>query len=671
MDDELREFAGVDVSEVEKRDGVLRVVERWERTLMGLRSSPYVCTQAFGWSEECIRGDRLDANSPLFWDKVQLNLPGDEHYDPKKPWVYRINSETNEMASFFGTYIDDIRTGGSNEKACHATTRRVASWINYLGQQDAPRKRRFPSQTPGAWAGAICVSNEGEGLFVSCSQEKWEKGKAIVEKWHKAVVKEGSSRLNRKELERGVGFLVHLSRSFPCIMPYLKGIYLTMESWRVGRDEDGWKLSTKGWIEALAGEFEDGMKDMSLNEGKAFYKERKQGPVKEEVKVVPRLKGDLIALQDLFSSVTPPRRLVRGKAISEFIYGFGDASGAGFGASWEDRGKVQYRFGTWGKDMDNSSSNFRELKNLVDTLEEMNEKGKLRGIEVFLFTDNTTAENAFFKGTSSNEKLFNLVLDIRRLEMNGGCKVHFCHVAGTRMIDQGSDGLSRGNLSEGVMKGTSMSSFIPLNKTAFERSGSLEAWLRGWTDESVTRLEPEDWFERGHDLLRTGTTNCDGRWIPEYEAGSFIWSPAPAAAETALEELRKARHKRQDSTHVFIVPRLMEPHWRRHLYRSADVVLTLPAGHPAWPSEMHEPLIIALFYPFLSYRPWQVRKAPVIVALAEQLQRVWKTDGGSEGPVLRQLWDGPRRLANMSEVLAWKVLCSKQGFSFSDCKSGK
>ena len=58
------------------------------------------------------------------------------------------------MACFFGTYIDDIRTGGPTEAACKATSRRVASRINYLGQQDAARKRGQPDQQPRAWAGA-------------------------------------------------------------------------------------------------------------------------------------------------------------------------------------------------------------------------------------------------------------------------------------------------------------------------------------------------------------------------------------------------------------------------------------------------------------------------------------------------------------------------------------
>ena len=53
--------------------------------------------------------------------------------------------------------------------------------------------------------------------------------------------------------------------------------------------------------------------------------------------------------------------------------------------------------------------------------------------------------------------------------MNETCKIYLSHVSGKRMIAQGSaDGLSRGNLAEGVMRGADMKGFIHINQTAFE-----------------------------------------------------------------------------------------------------------------------------------------------------------------------------------------------------------
>ena len=39
----------------------------------------------------------------------------------------------------------------------------------------------------------------------------------------------------------------------------------------------------------------------------------------------------------------------------------------------------------------------------------------------------------------------------------------------------------------------------------------------------------------------------------------------------------------------------MQLYWRKQLYKAADVVITLPPGHPAWPLEMFEPLSLLSF----------------------------------------------------------------------------
>jgi hypothetical protein len=92
-----------------------------------------------------------------------------------------------------------------------------------------------------------------------------------------------------------------------------------------------------------------------------------------------------------------------------------------------------------------------------------------------LRTTASTAEAAFFKGTSSRILLFDLVLRLRKLEVAHRCMLHLVHVAGTsRMIGQRSDGLLRGNFIEGVMMGQTMTSYIPLSRTQRHRVG----WFR-------------------------------------------------------------------------------------------------------------------------------------------------------------------------------------------------
>jgi hypothetical protein len=388
-----------------------------------------------------------------------------------------------------------------------------------------------------------------------------------------------------------------------------------------------------------------------------------------KVRLVARMRRDVEVLSAMFGASVPTRRLVRGKQVARVLYGFGDASGSGFGASWtepvdsrnedtEER-RIRYRFGRWGSDVEGASSNYRELKNLVDVLEEMGEKGELQGIEVFLFTDNSTAEAAFARGSSSSKSLFLLVKRIKLLEMTKRTRVHVIHVSGKRMIVQGTDGLSRGMLSEGVMGGDDMTSFVPLHKTALERSEGLLAWLKSHCDapgkQEFECLSVEQWFEKGHDVIGADT-NVDGVYVPRIAAGCYVWAPPPCVAVYCLEELRKARHKRQKSSHIFVCPRVMTTAWQRQLLRSADCVVHIPPGHPHWSHDQHEPLVIGFYFPFLKHEPWQLKGSPRVLELGGQLQRMCKDDPVSSGRLLRQLWDLTRRLPSLQEHVVLRML---------------
>lgn len=52
------------------------------------------------------------------------------------------------------------------------------------------------------------------------------------------------------------------------------------------------------------------------------------------VKAIPRLTTDIESLLRLMQPAQPPLRLVRSRRLAVAIYGFGDASGAGFGSSF-------------------------------------------------------------------------------------------------------------------------------------------------------------------------------------------------------------------------------------------------------------------------------------------------------------------------------------------------
>jgi hypothetical protein len=186
---------------------------------------------------------------------------------------------------------------------------------------------------------------------------------------------------------------------------------LTIDSWRGGRDTDGWKLSTS----SACSEF-DPWVDVSHSEVE-FHESNPSAP--ETVQPAPCLKGDLIALTELLSPDSPPQCIIRSSSVSSPRYRFGDASGTGLESSLLVSHSLKVTQGVWGHREARASSNFRELSNLVDTLELGLSSSLLKDTKFFLFTDNLTAESVYFNGTSSSKILFDLALCLHKLEMAG------------------------------------------------------------------------------------------------------------------------------------------------------------------------------------------------------------------------------------------------------------
>lgn len=268
---------------------------------MGLRPSPYWSVQFYYWGEEFARGDPSEPTNPMRYDRIRLNLPGTADYDPKWPKVMKWVDDPGDTAGDVVTFIDDVRMTGHSKENCHQVHRQFSSRVQWLGMQDAPRKFRPPSQTKaGAWTGTI-FKIEPDTTSKSVSQEKWEKGKAIVERLDGLcrIAEEGRPLLNRKDLEKETGFLNHLAMTFDVIFPYLKGFYLTLNSWRSHRDEGDWKVSEKRWRKMLM---------LQLNLGKITEQEWEHwGEDKDEeinapvqVRGSPSFQVDVSALASIF-----------------------------------------------------------------------------------------------------------------------------------------------------------------------------------------------------------------------------------------------------------------------------------------------------------------------------------------------------------------------------------
>ena len=636
MHEDLRPYCGVDFTkfypshQAAARTGDSKKQEketskvnwkRWSRCCMGLKSSPYLCVQGMLHVTEMIFGERRDDGNAFQWDHVRLNLPGSQHYDPSLPWVSKVRKD-GHIASDVFDYVDDLRPTGHDEEACWKATRQAGATINHLGCQDASRKRRKPKQRPGAWAGSVICTENGE-VTITVSQEKWEKTQRYID-WIRELLDQGED-IPFKELERVRGFLIYTTRTYPEMIPYLKGVHLTLDGWRGNRDRDGWKF---------VGLVDDDEKRFDF----LYYGHTNDEP---PVKVVPvpRLQSDIQALHQLTSSRSPPKHIVKCKKSINVVYGFGDASGQGFGCSVQVEDELYYRFGNWATEESEKSSNFRELNNLVLGLEDWAKDGLLQDKEMFLFTDNSTAEGAFFRGTSTSKLLFALVLRLRKLEMHCRLKLHVIHVSGTRMIDSGIDGLSRGDIGEGIMGGTGILNFIPLSQSALERSKGLFGWIQSWFCKDLKLLSADGWFDEGHKA-----------------GGPYLWAPPPAAAEDAVEQMCLSIHKRPDVAHLFVVPRLMTAYWRKTLGKVSDLMFVAPVGIEAWPMNMHEPLIFAAYIPLNRFYPWSHRRSPLVGALERKLREMWKTMPERAGTVLRKFFVQTRSLATMPRGVVRQVL---------------
>jgi hypothetical protein len=137
---------------------------------MGLRDSPYRSIQ---W-QICLKlevyGDRWVLSNPFHWDRVQFNLPGSKGYRADLPWVMKIRCD-GHLATEVYVYMDEGWVTGHSAKQTGLGARAYEVGCTRLGVQDASRKRRTPTHTPGPWAGTVTHTDVGKVIGM-VSQEK-------------------------------------------------------------------------------------------------------------------------------------------------------------------------------------------------------------------------------------------------------------------------------------------------------------------------------------------------------------------------------------------------------------------------------------------------------------------------------------------------------------------
>jgi hypothetical protein len=238
---------------------------------------------------------------------------------------------------------------------------------------------------------------------------------------------------------------------------------------------------------------------------------------------------------------------------------FGDGSGSGTGGTVQILGTtgvcpvMEAWMGTWRPKVHSFSSNWKELRTLVHTLErELGGEGRLHNATLFYFTDNMVTYYIVSGGSSSSPELQRLIRRIKYLELVLGIRLEVVHIPGLHMIDQRTDGLSRGiRFAGGRLKRTPEAETLRI----FEALPGTPATLH-WIED----------FSRSFRRYPQGTyMEATRPWNFHQVSGHCtIWFPAPEWAHQIMDAVVNAWEENPWNTEaVFVVPRVFQCSWGR------------------------------------------------------------------------------------------------------------
>jgi hypothetical protein len=273
---------------------------------------------------------------------------------------------------------------------------------------------------------------------------------------------------------------------------------------------------------------------------------------------------------------------------------WGDGSGTGTGGTSETLGPQESSssvkpmttwMGAWAPHVHRFSSNWRELRTLVWSLERHVRKTEeshllygdgsdtqhvdLQGGTVFYFTDNLVTYYVMQNGSSSSPELHKLVRAAKLLELQLQCRVEVVHVPGKLMIIQGTDGLSRGIwiAPERLFRSSLAESLLTLEAVPF--SPIFGTWLLHLCGYS------SDCSYYHH----TGTSAW--QWSHIHRQLS-IWTPPPELGRQAIGHFLDCWVERAHETAaIFVIPRILQRDWGHMAKHILEVGTFYPTTVPA------------------------------------------------------------------------------------------
>jgi hypothetical protein len=172
-------------------------------------------------------------------------------------------------------------------------------------------------------------------------------------------------------------------------------------------------------------------------------------------------------------------------------------------------------------------------------------------------------------GSSKSRELHKLVRAIKTLEVLLGCRIEVIHVPGVLMIDEGTDGLSRG---------------LWLSPQRIHRSSLIESALALGPVQYVPALGRWVLDKIGlsqHTDLKLHTSLSAWDFSAIYKCTS-LWIPTPEIARQALVKFLEIWVEEATLTRgIFLIPRILQRDWGHISKHVVEIGTIYPSALPA------------------------------------------------------------------------------------------
>jgi hypothetical protein len=258
-------------------------------------------------------------------------------------------------------------------------------------------------------------------------------------------------------------------------------------------------------------------------------------------------------------------RRVRFPRAGTLVATWGDGSGTGTGGTIQTfsaatPARPLMWMGQWAPIFQVGTSNAKEMRTLLATLEiiwaDPTQRESAEGSTLFYFTDSTCVYFAVTSGASKYDHLQILVRKIKELELRLGCLLEVVHVPGKVMIEEGTDGLSRGVWVSPLHNAVGPAGITAQVFGSVPESDALLPWVYS----KVPILQA-----RRLRMCRLGPFPSANALLHRYT----VWAPLPEVARQLISALLFLRMESPATTgFCVVVPRILLRQWG-NLSRSA------------------------------------------------------------------------------------------------------